>query len=73
MSAGLAARELDDATGRHVALPERVERVMAAGPSAAVVLYVLAPGEMIGWPRRRGRTSASSSFRRPATCPSSAA
>src|SRR6201999_2437662 len=30
--------------------PDRVERVMAAGPTAAVVLYVLAPEKMIAWP-----------------------
>ncbi len=39
-----------DSAGRSVKLPERVERVMAAGPTAAVVLYVLAPETMIGWP-----------------------
>jgi iron complex transport system substrate-binding protein len=49
-STGLAARDLEDATGRHVVVPDRVERVMAAGPTAAVVLYVLSPGKMIGWP-----------------------
>jgi iron complex transport system substrate-binding protein len=46
----LAAREVEDATGRRIAVPDRVERVMAAGPTAAVVLYVLAPGKMIAWP-----------------------
>ncbi len=50
LSTGLAAREVEDATGRPVAVPDRVERVMAAGPTAAVVLYVLAPDKMIGWP-----------------------
>ncbi len=50
LSTGLAAREVEDATGRRVTVPERVERVMAAGPTAAVVLYVLAPDKMIGWP-----------------------
>ena len=50
MSTGLAAREVEDATGRRVTVPDRVERVMAAGPTAAVVLYVLAPEKMIGWP-----------------------
>src|SRR5512142_393220 len=50
LSTGLAAREVEDATGRRVAVPDRVERVMAAGPTAAVVLYVLAPEKMIGWP-----------------------
>ena len=50
MSTALAAREVADATGRRVTLPDRVERVMAAGPTAAVVLYVLAPEKMIAWP-----------------------
>ena len=50
VSSALAAREVEDATGRRVAVPDRVERVMAAGPTAAVVLYVLAPGKMIAWP-----------------------
>jgi iron complex transport system substrate-binding protein len=33
-----------------VVVPDRIERIMAAGPNAAVVLYVLAPEKMIGWP-----------------------
>jgi len=44
------AADVKDATGRSVALPRKVERIMAAGPNAAVVLYVLAPEKMIGWP-----------------------
>src|SRR5262249_50291849 len=39
-----------DSVGRKVVVPDRVEKVMAAGPNAAVVLYVLAPEKMIGWP-----------------------
>src|SRR5215831_18768619 len=50
LSTGVAAGEVEDATGRRVAVPDRVERVMAAGPTAAVVLYVLAPEKMIAWP-----------------------
>ena len=46
----LEAGEIKDATGRTVVVPDRVERVMAAGPNAAVVLYVLAPDKMVGWP-----------------------
>jgi iron complex transport system substrate-binding protein len=42
--------DVKDATGRTVMVPDRVERVMAAGPTAAVVLYVLAPEKMIAWP-----------------------
>jgi len=50
LSTGLAARELTDATGRRISVPDRIERVMAAGPNAAVALYVLAPEKMVGWP-----------------------
>ena len=32
-------------------MPDRIERVFAAGPPAMVLLYVLAPDRMIGWPR----------------------
>ena len=41
--------EIEDSSGRVVAIPDRVTRVMAAGPPASVVLYVLAPEKMIGW------------------------
>src|SRR5262249_51177043 len=44
------ARDVADSVGRKVAVPDRVDKVMAAGPNAAVVLYVLAPEKMIGWP-----------------------
>jgi iron complex transport system substrate-binding protein len=46
----LGAAELTDSAGRRVRVPERVERLMAAGPNAAVLAYVLAPEKMIGWP-----------------------
>jgi iron complex transport system substrate-binding protein len=46
----VAAGEIVDSAGRVVKVPERIERVMAAGPNAAVLLYVLAPEKMIGWP-----------------------
>lgn len=44
------AADVKDATGRTVTVPDRIERLMASGPTAAVVLYVLAPEKMIGWP-----------------------
>jgi iron complex transport system substrate-binding protein len=37
----LAAVEIEDAGGRKVTVPGKVERVMAAGPPATVLLYVL--------------------------------
>lgn len=41
---------VDDA-GRTVELPATIERVMAAGPPASVLLYALAPDKMVGWVR----------------------
>jgi iron complex transport system substrate-binding protein len=43
------AAEVADATGRTIKIPDKVERIMAAGPPASTVLYVLAPEKMIGW------------------------
>jgi iron complex transport system substrate-binding protein len=40
-----------DSTGRSVALPQHVGKVLAAGPPAAVVLYTLAPEKLMGWVR----------------------
>lgn len=41
---------VDDA-GRKVELPDTINRVMAAGPPASVLLYALAPEKMVGWVR----------------------
>jgi iron complex transport system substrate-binding protein len=46
-----AERLVTDSAGREVAVPDRIERVFAAGPPASILLYVLAPDRMIGWPR----------------------
>jgi len=43
-----AERMVTDSAGREVAVPERIERVFAAGPPASILLYVLAPDRMIG-------------------------
>lgn len=48
--AASAATITDDA-GRKVNVPDRVERVLAAGPPASVLLYTLAPDHMVGWVR----------------------
>lgn len=45
------AREITDATGRTVTVPDAPARVFAAGPPAAVLLYALAPETMVGWVR----------------------
>ncbi|MBX6741192.1 MAG: ABC transporter substrate-binding protein [Acetobacteraceae bacterium] len=50
--AGLAERPVADATGRRVAVPDRVARVFPAGPPAAILLYTLAPDLLLGWPAR---------------------
>lgn len=45
------ARTVTDSAGRTVEIPDTIERVYAAGPPAAILLYVLAPEKLIGWPR----------------------
>jgi iron complex transport system substrate-binding protein len=47
----VAAREVIDSAGRVVEVPERVERVFSAGPPASILLYILKPEAMTGWPR----------------------
>jgi iron complex transport system substrate-binding protein len=44
------AADLQDATGRSIEIPDRPVRVLPAGPPAAVLLAVLAPDLMVGWP-----------------------
>lgn len=46
-----AARTVTDSAGRAVEIPDTITRVFAAGPPASVMLYVLAPQDMIGWVR----------------------
>jgi len=41
-----------DRIGRMFAPPAKVERVFAAGPPAAILLYTLAPELLLGWTRR---------------------
>lgn len=47
-----SGRAIVDSSGRKVAIPDRVERIMAAGPPASVLAVVLAPEKLIGWSRR---------------------
>jgi iron complex transport system substrate-binding protein len=42
------AADFVDAAGRRVLLPEPVERVMPASPTAEVLVYVLAPDRLVG-------------------------
>jgi iron complex transport system substrate-binding protein len=46
-----ATREFIDDAGRKVTLPDRIERVYAAGPPASVLVFALAPDKLIGWTR----------------------
>ncbi len=45
------ARTVTDSAGRSVDIPASVTRVYAAGPPASILLYVLAPDRLTGWPR----------------------
>jgi iron complex transport system substrate-binding protein len=38
-----------DAGQRRVEIPARVERIYAAGPPASILVFVVAPGKLIGW------------------------
>jgi iron complex transport system substrate-binding protein len=50
-TAAHATREFTDDAGRKVELPDRVQRVYAAGPPASVLVFALAPDTLIGWTR----------------------
>ncbi|WP_065374820.1 iron ABC transporter substrate-binding protein [Ensifer adhaerens] len=50
-SAAAEARTITDAAGRTVEVPDTVTRVLAAGPPASVLTYVLAPDKLAGWVR----------------------
>ena len=43
-----------NSAGRKVEVPDKILRVMAAGPPASVLIYVLAPEKLIGWNRKPG-------------------
>lgn len=49
-SGATLAAEVTDATGRTVQVPDRVTRVLPAGPPAAILLAAIAPDLMLGWP-----------------------
>jgi iron complex transport system substrate-binding protein len=52
LASGVAeARTITDAAGRTVEVPDTITRVLAAGPPASVLTYVLAPGKLAGWVR----------------------
>lgn len=45
------ARTVTDSAEREVEVPAEINKVFAAGPPAAILLYVLKPDAMLGWPR----------------------
>lgn len=45
------AATITDAGGRKVEVPDHIEKVLAAGPPASVLIYVLAPEKLAGWVR----------------------
>ena len=44
------ARTVTDCAGRVVELPDEIDTVFAAGPPASVLVYMLEPETMTGWP-----------------------
>jgi len=51
-AAATAGRLVTDSAGRQVEVPDQIERVIAAGPPASVLMTLLAPEKMIGWNRK---------------------
>src|SRR5262245_49732479 len=47
-----AGRLVTDSAGRKGEVPDRIERVIAAGPPASVLMSILAPEKLIGWNRK---------------------
>jgi iron complex transport system substrate-binding protein len=46
-----SAATVTDATGRVIAIPDKVERIFAAGPPASILLFTFAPDLLLGWTR----------------------
>jgi iron complex transport system substrate-binding protein len=51
LATAATARSFTDSAGRTVDVPDRIERVFAAGPPASIMVYALAPDRLIGWTR----------------------
>lgn len=45
------AREITDSAGRVVEIPDEVTTVFAAGPPASILVYIMKPESLSGWPR----------------------
>ncbi|MEB8432283.1 iron ABC transporter substrate-binding protein [Cocleimonas sp. KMM 6892] len=46
-----SAQNITDSAGRTVEVPENIQRIYAAGAPAAILIYILAPDMLLGWPR----------------------
>lgn len=46
-----ASRTITDSAGRTVEIPDTINTVFAAGPPASVLVYVMRPETLTGWPR----------------------
>jgi iron complex transport system substrate-binding protein len=51
LAASAGARTVTDSAGRTVEIPDEIHRVFAAGPPASVLVYVMKPEALTGWPR----------------------
>lgn len=51
MASPALGRTVTDSAGRRVEVPEHITRVFAAGPPASVLVYVVKPETLLGWPR----------------------
>src|SRR5262249_35980009 len=47
----IAQPTIADGAGRKVSVPEKVERVYAAGPPASMLVFAIAPDKLVGWTR----------------------
>lgn len=45
------ARMITDSAGRQVEIPDKVNTVFAAGPPASILIYIMKPTALSGWPR----------------------
>ena len=51
LGSSFAQTPIVDATGREIRPPAKVERIYAAGPPAATLVFAVAPDKLVGWTR----------------------
>jgi iron complex transport system substrate-binding protein len=56
MSAVARADTFTDAGGRTITIPDKVNKVVAAGPPAEALIYMLAPEKLAGWVKAKSDT-----------------